>query len=1004
MNLNLINNKVENLIENYLHKEGFYESHERPITRLWIPLGLVRGIVFIALLFLFAKETHIRDSLAESSTFYAIYLVLQLFIYSLIKVTAFKLWMKQQFIKIFPVVAQKLRCDYFLFRVQSIIDIFFYFFVIFRTDQAYYDTYLLLFIPIFMMTVYLRNLKGIFLTAFLAFLYFSYCLFMVASDDLLLLLFRSGFLIFIGIIFGGFHFLLDRMFRRKELELKFANTFNINGTDVEVADEICKIIVNNISPEDRDRICAGIFATYKWGKLRLKGVEGISRPNTETNQFDFGEGLTGKAAETKRRVTSDDLKSDPGAEFKFEPYFTKQYERIAFIAIPLLDQKDNLIGVLTVAKYYNGERQDYKHVFGSSFLNKLNKLTKTISIYYNNAVLSLLRRRNEYIYELSMKIDDAVDIAVRENQSATELIYRIGNILKAEINADEVLLYEYEDKLRSLILKGQHHRHNFSIIFDQQHPLYQYLITSLDEKDIAKIENEQIFPDKYESLTLMPLWEQAGKLNALFVFLREKSTQQSAHQGTPGKHNGSILDELLISPDWLLRKIYWKVLALYKNSMLQEAVLIRNRQLDNILDQMHNTFSNLNKQEDVLLKASQLAIEIFKSEGCTIYLLNDRKNQLVLKKAIGFKNSEMMVGNFYFDVTNTDENPGLPVHIFHHPDSPLVAHTANEFEDLKPLSRRLVPFYRTLPYFQTLSPTIHNDCLGIYSFVGIAIKSSKSAEVLGTLQLYNKHPIVKDGYQHFIDRDIKLLYKLVNIIAQALENVRKIETIHTETKEFVNRLTSALIHELRHPVASIFALSEALRTLKANQAIQIAPSVQQIIDRIYIAMEKVDDIVNSMDDAFSIKEIDLKRINIEDTIKLVVNESQKLAKRLDIEVFLHFQSETKQIMADSLKLQRALVNIIHNAIDAMPEGGEIHVRTLSNDGFLTIEVEDTGIGIPTEMKDKIFEPYATTKSPDKGIGIGLVITNNIIKQHRGELNFESQQGKGTVFRIILPRT
>lgn len=110
-----------------------------------------------------------------------------------------------------------------------------------------------------------------------------------------------------------------------------------------------------------------------------------------------------------------------------------------------------------------------------------------------------------------------------------------------------------------------------------------------------------------------------------------------------------------------------------------------------------------------------------------------------------------------------------------------------------------------------------------------------------------------------------------------------------------------------------------------------------------------------------------------------------------------------RIEADPLQLRQAFLNLMNNAAEAMPEGGDLNLRTRRgpNAGFVTVEVQDTGIGITDENMKKLFTPFFTTKPIGKGTGLGLAITYGIVKMHQGQINVQSQVGKGTTFTITL---
>jgi len=102
------------------------------------------------------------------------------------------------------------------------------------------------------------------------------------------------------------------------------------------------------------------------------------------------------------------------------------------------------------------------------------------------------------------------------------------------------------------------------------------------------------------------------------------------------------------------------------------------------------------------------------------------------------------------------------------------------------------------------------------------------------------------------------------------------------------------------------------------------------------------------------------------------------------------------------KLNQVFVNLLSNAIDAIPEKGKISIRTKYRDAVLEVEIRDNGIGIKAESLSNLFDPFYTTKEIGKGVGLGLYIVYGIIEQHRGKIEIKSEEGKGTSFTILLP--
>ena len=107
------------------------------------------------------------------------------------------------------------------------------------------------------------------------------------------------------------------------------------------------------------------------------------------------------------------------------------------------------------------------------------------------------------------------------------------------------------------------------------------------------------------------------------------------------------------------------------------------------------------------------------------------------------------------------------------------------------------------------------------------------------------------------------------------------------------------------------------------------------------------------------------------------------------------------MQADPIQLQQVFLNLLYNAIEAMPDGGALGIRSFfdKNAHAITLEISDTGQGIDKDIMDNVFKPFFTTKS--KGTGLGLAITRRIVEAHDGDISVASHPGKGAVFTIIL---
>lgn len=220
--------------------------------------------------------------------------------------------------------------------------------------------------------------------------------------------------------------------------------------------------------------------------------------------------------------------------------------------------------------------------------------------------------------------------------------------------------------------------------------------------------------------------------------------------------------------------------------------------------------------------------------------------------------------------------------------------------------------------------------------------------------------------------------------------------IRTEKLASVGTLASGLTHEISSPLAG---LKNCLIRIKKN------PQEEQII-RYYglmmNAIQKIEKVVAglldfSRRDDYHFKPFDL-HVSINKALSLVGYNFEKKG----IDVKKKFDERIKQCMGDSQHIEQVIINLVLNAIDAMPRGGLLKISTSLKNSSAIVEIKDTGEGISPENIDKIFDPFFTTKEPGKGTGLGLSVSYNIIKEHGGNISVESEVNGGTKFTIAIP--
>ena len=218
------------------------------------------------------------------------------------------------------------------------------------------------------------------------------------------------------------------------------------------------------------------------------------------------------------------------------------------------------------------------------------------------------------------------------------------------------------------------------------------------------------------------------------------------------------------------------------------------------------------------------------------------------------------------------------------------------------------------------------------------------------------------------------------------------QILKTQRLEAIKQLATMVAHDLRNPLAGIRNAAYYIKR-KLGNADQTIREMLEIIDREVVF---ANDIVNDLLDFASDRPLELKL----ESINSLIEETLRLIQIPEnIEVIKEFE-EIPKIYVDANRLKRVFKNLIENSIQAMPKGGKLTIKTRKNEDSIEIIFKDTGVGISKENMKKIFTPFFTTKA--KGVGIGLSICRKFVKEHNGEIKVESEEGKGSVFTVILP--
>ncbi|MBW2082541.1 MAG: GHKL domain-containing protein [Deltaproteobacteria bacterium] len=216
----------------------------------------------------------------------------------------------------------------------------------------------------------------------------------------------------------------------------------------------------------------------------------------------------------------------------------------------------------------------------------------------------------------------------------------------------------------------------------------------------------------------------------------------------------------------------------------------------------------------------------------------------------------------------------------------------------------------------------------------------------------------------------------------------------------IGTFTSGIAHELNNPLNNISLTAETL--LEESDTLDKGESKEMILDIINQASRASEVVRNLLDfsrtEAPSLKKLEVKTV-IQETVKLVRNQLMIMGVKLE----LNLPEDILPICGNLHNLEQVFLNLLLNAIQAMPDGGKITISAKqAEEGYVAIEVSDTGVGIKPDALEKIFDPFFTTKPAGRGTGLGLSIVYGIIKKHGGYVEVKSQEGVGTTFTVYIP--
>ncbi|MDL1891701.1 GAF domain-containing protein [Sphingobacteriales bacterium CHB3] len=267
---------------------------------------------------------------------------------------------------------------------------------------------------------------------------------------------------------------------------------------------------------------------------------------------------------------------------------------------------------------------------------------------------------------------------------------------------------------------------------------------------------------------------------------------------------------------------------------------------------------------------------------------------------------------------------------------------------------------------------------------------NKDGTIVGVFQLLNKRggPFTKE--------DVDFIDALSVHASIAIQNAQMIkELVQSERLSAIGRMASTIIHDIKNPMATMRIYAQVIKSkTQDSEAAEIADLMMKQVDRFVTMTQEV------LDFSRGVSELHVEPVELKDVLPAILTFVDHDLSKRGITFVKHFDY-TGTVLMDAEKIMRVFQNIAGNAADAMPEGGTLTLTIKPKGDKLSFEFSDTGQGMTEEIRARVFEPFFT-RGKKHGTGLGMAIVKKIVDDHKGSIELDSEPGRGTTVRILLP--
>ncbi len=425
--------------------------------------------------------------------------------------------------------------------------------------------------------------------------------------------------------------------------------------------------------------------------------------------------------------------------------------------------------------------------------------------------------------------------------------------------------------------------------------------------------------------------------------------------------NGEIKKEL----DELLENVQSRTSEFF-NGWVEFLVAEQSKPLSVLLNIAGSISSSLDLDR-VLLSVVEQATFLFRAKMSSLMMINEKTDELEMITAYGCSLE-------YLD------KPNLPI------EGSILGRVVKENQMIQVENIFEEPSY------------LHKELAsheGVYALLAAPI--SFQDEVLGVLNIYSALP------RRWQQSECELLQTFADHAAIAINNARVLEQnlsmeeqLHVSSRlATLGELAAGLAHEIRNPLAVINML---IHSWKASP-----PKAEDFEHDVNVISQKVSDLNALVSDLLNLgksRPLDRQNHDIEETIDRVLRLLRHRINQQRVSVKKKVKTKNKTLPIDRERVEQVFLNLLLNALDVTPEGGSVEIMIKTNDHWMTVDVSDSGPGIPEEKIPELFKAFRTTKT--KGVGLGLPISLRIVEEHKGELTVTRNGPGGATFSVLIP--